>query len=160
MKSVDLEIRLLLSLLLSVASMAAVAQNPGTPPLPPVQAPPAMNDPGVTLATPDAVAKSAADKTKAAKPESKAADTRGMPADVQASADAAELPVVTVRQEGSDTVEEYRKHGKLYFVRVMSKSGPPKYYVDNRADVPPTMRQISGPSGVVQPVYFKLFEWK
>lgn len=160
MKSADFGFRLLLSLLLPLAAMGAVAQNTGTPAMPPVQAPPALDDPGVKLATPDAVAKTAADKAKATKPEPKAADTRGMPPDVQASADATELPVVTVRQQGSDTIEEYRKHGKLYFVRVLSKTGPPKYYVDNRTDVPPTMRQVSGPSGVVQPVYFKLFQWK
>ena len=65
-----------------------------------------------------------------------------------------------VRQQGTDTVEEYRKHGKLYFVRVLSNNGPTRYYIDNPANVPLDMRKLSGPSGVVEPVYYKLFEWK
>jgi hypothetical protein len=91
----------------------------------------------------------------------KPAESPGLPDDVQAAAEAAELPVVTVRQEGADTVEEYRKRGKLYFVRVLSQSGPPKFYVDSPGTVPVNvMQQLSGPSGVVQPVYFKLADWK
>jgi Protein of unknown function (DUF2782) len=79
---------------------------------------------------------------------------------VQAAANAAELPVITVRQQGTDTVEEYRKHGKLVLVRVLSHDGPTRLYIDNPSDLPPSMQQLSGPSGVVQPVYYKLFEWK
>jgi len=137
---------------------------------PPVQAPPALDDPGspgnqaVTLPTPQAQAQSAvaADNAAAnslAEPV-KPAESTELPAEVQAAADAAELPVVTVRQQGTDTVEEYRKHGKLYFVRVLSNNGPTRYYIDNPANVPLDMRKLSGPSGVVEPVYYKLFEWK
>ena len=93
-------------------------------------------------------------------PAEKAPEIPGLPADVQAEDNAAELPVVTVRQQGTDTVEEYRKHGKLFFVRVLSNNGPIRYYVDNPRDLPPTMQQLSGTYGVVQPVYYKLFEWK
>lgn len=151
---------------------AAAAQDTGaaSSTIPPVQAPPALDDPGtpasktVALPTPEAQAKTAVidtqDAAAATPPAEKAADTRGLPADVQAAADAAELPVVTVRQQGTDTVEEYRKHGKLVFVRVLSHSGPTRLYVDNPRDLPPNMQQLSGPSGVVQPVYYKLFEWK
>ncbi len=46
-----------------------------------------------------------------------------MPPEVQAAANVAELPVVTVRQNGNETVEEYRKKGKLLFVRVLEKQG-------------------------------------
>jgi hypothetical protein len=88
-------------------------------------------------------------------------ESPGLPADVQAAAEAAELPVVTVRQQGTDTVEEYRKRGKLMFVRVLTNEGPTRLYVDDRAAIPANiMQQISGPSGVVQPVYFKLADWK
>ncbi len=52
------------------------------------------------------------------------------------------------------------QHGKLVFVRVLSDNGPARYYVDNPSDVPRSMQQLSGPSGVVQPVYYKLFDWK
>jgi hypothetical protein len=138
--------------------------------IPPVQAPPALDDPGtpasktVALPTPEAQAKTAVTDTQgaadASPPAEKTPDTRGLPAEVQAAADAAELPVVTVRQQGTDTVEEYRKHGKLVFVRVLSNNGPTRFYVDNPRDLPPNMQQLSGPSGVVQPVYYKLFEWR
>jgi Protein of unknown function (DUF2782) len=158
------------SIVLVLATAAASAQDRGAaaPAIPPVQAPPALDDPGtppsktVVLPTPEAQAKSAvidAQGAPAATPAEKPVDS-GMPADVQAAANAAELPVVTVRQQGTDTVEEYRKHGKLVFVRVLSNEGPARYYVDNPRDLPPNMQQLSGPSGVVQPVYYKLFEWK
>ena len=132
--------------------------------VPPVQAPPALDDPGnpggqaVALPTPQTQAQSAV--ADSAAPQAKPPESPGLPDDVQAAANMAELPVVTVRQQGTDTVEEYRKHGKLVFVRVLSNAGPTRYYVDNRADMPLNMQQLSGPSGVVQPVYYKLLEWK
>jgi len=87
-------------------------------------------------------------------------DSPGLPADVQKAAEATELPVITVRQNGAERVEEYRKKGVLYFVRVVPPEGPPRYYVDNPSFVPPDLTRINNPSGVVQPVYFKLLEWK
>jgi len=136
------------------------AQDRANDALPPVQAPPTINDPGTTplQSSVPANAPSAAPDAAAAAtlPESP-----GLPADVQAAAEAAELPVVTVRQQGSETVEEYRKRGKLYFVRVLTNQGPTRLYVDDRSAIPANiMQQLSGPSGVVQPVYFKLGEWK
>lgn len=158
-----------LSMLFAVAmATGAVAQdrvNPAATAVPPVQAPPALDDTGspgnqaVTLPTPQAQAQSAVAADNPSAP-TKPLESPGLPADVQAAANVAELPVVTVRQQGTDTVEEYRKHGKLYFVRVLSSSGPARYYIDNPANVPLDMRKLSGPSGVVEPVYYKLFEWK
>jgi len=155
----------------------AVAQDRNKSPdaVPPVQAPPGMNDPGtVVLPTPQAeAAKAVQDTTGQPAPADAASDditiaaekppvdTHPLPPEVQAAAEASELPVITVRAQGADTVEEYRKKGKLYFVRVLSSSGPPKFYVDNPQVVPTSiMQQLSGPSGVVQPVYFKLADWK
>jgi len=93
-------------------------------------------------------------------PADKPLESPGLPPEVQKAAEATELPVITVRQQGSERIEEYRKRGKLYFVRVIPPEGPPRYYVDHPTDIPPDMRQLSAPSGVVQPVYFKLLEWK
>ena len=87
-------------------------------------------------------------------------DSPGLPADVQRAAEATELPVVTVRQNGNERVEEYRKKGVLYFVRVVPEEGPTRYYVDNRSSIPPDIKQLAAPSGHVEPVYFKLAEWK
>ena len=83
-----------------------------------------------------------------------------LPPDVQKAAEATELPVITVRQNGNERIEEYRKKGVLYFVRVMPEEGPPRYYVDNPSNLPPDIRQLSAPSGTVQPVYYKLVDWK
>lgn len=91
--------------------------------------------------------------------DKKPLDSPGLPPDVQRAAEATELPVVTVRQNGNERVEEYRKKGVLYFVRVVPEAGPPRYYVDRPSNIPPDLSQISGPSGVVQPVYYKLFDW-
>jgi hypothetical protein len=138
----------------------ASTQNRADTALPPVQAPPALNEPG-TAAAPNSAPANAPTVADPGTPVSKSAESPGLPADVQAAAEAAELPVITVRQQGTDTVEEYRKRGKLYFVRVISNEGPTRFYVDNRASVPPNiMQQLSGPSGVVQPVYYKLADWK
>ena len=152
----------LLSIMLLSMSVAGIAQNRAADKtgLPPVQSPPGMNDPGVKHAQPASPAV-AGKTTQDAEKIANAPQSPGLPANVQAAAEAAELPVITVRQSGSDTVEEYRKHGKLYFVRVVTKNGPTKYYVDNPGDIPPNlMHQMTAPSGVVQPVYYKLYQWK
>lgn len=145
-------------ILIGVGSAAFAQGKPASDPLPPVQAPPAMSDPGVKAAEPTSTPAAAA--AQAAPASRTAKDEHALPPDVQAAANAAELPVVTVRQNGNETVEEYRKKGKLLFVRVLEKEGPTKFYVDNPAVIPPNlMQQLSGPSGNVQPVYYKLAEW-
>jgi hypothetical protein len=147
----------LLSLVFTGACAIAFAQAPQDSSVPPVQAPPKISDPGVAPAAPKPTPPTTSVQPAPAKP----AQTPGLPADVQAAANAAELPVITVRHNGSETVEEYRKRGKLYFVRVLSNTGPTRFYVDNPAVIPPNiMKQLSGPSGQVQPVYYKLAEWK
>jgi hypothetical protein len=136
------------------------AQDHASDSLPPVQAPPALNDPG-TAPLPSSVPNKAPTSAPDVAPAPTPPANPGLPAEVQAAAEGAELPVITVRQQGSDTVEEYRKRGQLYFVRVLNKEGPTRFYVDDRTVIPANiMQQLSGPSGVVQPVYYKLGEWK
>ena len=85
----------------------------------------------------------------------------GLPPEVQKAAEATELPVITVRQEGNQTIEEYRKRGKLFAERIISKdSGDTKWYVDQRYNGPiPVEPQGAGVSGRVAPVEYKVFEW-
>lgn len=149
----------LLGLMFVALTGTVFAQGkPAADPLPPVQAPPSMNDPGVKAAVPESTPAPAVAQPK---PAPKASEQSTLPPEVQAAANVAELPVVTVRQNGNETVEEYRKKGKLMFVRVLEKEGPTKFYVDNPSVIPPNlMQQLSGPSGNVQPVYFKLADWK
>ncbi len=156
--------------------------------LPPVQPPPEMDAPAaqsatapaknsaplIPLANSDAEAQAAAaaeahvneERAKSLaspdftrQPPAKPLESPGLPPDVQKAAEATELPVVTVRQNGNERVEEYRKRGVLYFVRVVPQEGPPRYYVDRVSNIPPDLSSIAGPSGVTQPVYYKLFEW-
>ena len=165
--------------LMAVISAQGSAQTRPNEAPPPVQAPPAMSDPGeVVLPTPQVEAASALKEQRTEERTEDGAlltaheeapivsgkppvDTHPLPPEVQRAAEASELPVITVRAQGAETVEEYRKHGKLYFVRVLSSSGPTKYYVDNPSAVPTSiMQQLSGPSGVVQPVYYNIADWK
>ena len=175
--------------LVIAAAMAVHAQDKSGDALPPVQAPPDIDapaaqpaparhaEPVVPLANSDAEAQAAAAaeaKATAERAKALASPTiattpaapgqplpsPGLPPDVQKAAEATELPVVTVRQNGNERVEEYRKKGVLYFVRVLPETGPTRYYVDRRTDIPPDIKQLSAPSGHVEPVYFKLAEWK
>jgi len=148
----------LVAIALLINAAAVPAQNKSTDPaIPPVQAPPALGDPGVATPAATATPAQGSQNPAAASPP----ESPGLPPEVQAAAEATELPVITVRQQGNETVEEYRKRGKLVFVRVRSENGPTKFYVDNPGDIPKdVMQQMSAPSGVVQPVYYKLFEWR
>jgi|GEM_PF-1220330 len=84
----------------------------------------------------------------------------GLPPEVQKAAEATELPVITVRQEGNQTITEYRKRGKLFAERISSQdSGDTKWYVDQRYKGPMPADPAAGVSGHVAPVEYKVFEW-
>ncbi|HEY7872006.1 MAG TPA: DUF2782 domain-containing protein, partial [Rudaea sp.] len=127
-------LRLLGLMFIALAGTVFAQGKPASDPLPPVQAPPSMNDPGVKQVEPAQVPAAPAAKTA-----EKTQEQSTLPPEVQAAANVAELPVVTVRQNGNETVEEYRKKGKLMFVRVLEKQGPTKFYVDNPAVIPPNL---------------------
>jgi len=158
------------------------AKPAASPPTAPAAQASGSNAPLVPLANSDAEAQAAAAAEAAASAErakalnaertdgleaatappkvgGKALDAPPLPPDVQKAAEATELPVVTVRQNGNERIEEYRKKGVLYFVRVVPPEGPPRYYVDNPSNLPPDINQLSAPSGTVQPVYYKLVDW-
>ncbi len=151
--------------------------------LPPVQPPPAMDEPAaqsapaappgsartVPLANSDADAKAAAEEAKrrAAQPvpalppePEKKFDSPGLPPEVQKAAEATELPVVTVRQEGNETITEYRKRGKLFAQYFKSQeTGAEKWYVDPayKGPMPPDLDAgMHGKPGAVQ---YKVFGW-
>ncbi|MBS0589035.1 MAG: hypothetical protein JSR65_00175 [Proteobacteria bacterium] len=176
--------RILLSILLACGVIAAQAhaQNPpkNDDGLPPVQPPPAMDEPAtaspvpvtngtktVPIANSDAQARAdaleaqrrAAQPVPALPPEpEKKFDSPGLPPEVQKAADATELPVITVRQEGNETITEYRKHGKIFAQYFKSKeTGSEKWYVDPnyKGPMPPDMHSMGG----VTPVQYKVFGW-
>ncbi|MGH8618781.1 MAG: DUF2782 domain-containing protein [Burkholderiales bacterium] len=66
-------------------------------------------------------------------------------------------PQVTIRQQGEDTVEEFRLNGQVYMIRVVPKNGPPFYL-----QAPPGGGAISrgvdtGPE--VRPTMWNVFSW-
>ena len=168
---------------LIAAQVHAQGQKKTDDGLPPVQPPPAMDEPPaqtapaakansgktVPIANSDADVKAAAEEAKrrAAQPvpalppePEKKFDSPGLPPDVQKAAEATELPVVTVRQEGNETITEYRKRGKIFAQYFKSKdTGAEKWYVDPayKGPMPPDLDAgMHGKPGAVQ---YKVFGW-
>ncbi len=116
----------------------------------------------------DARADATAAKQRAAQPvpllppePEKKFDSPGLPPEVQKAAEATELPVITVRQEGSNTIEEYRKRGKLLAQRIIPhEGGEAKWYVDQRYKGPMPPDPAARISGHVTPVEYKILEWQ
>lgn len=64
---------------------------------------------------------------------------------------------VTKRQQGSDTIEEYREHGRIWMIRIIPVNGPIQTFVTNDG----SGRLVRDPhEGPVSPVYYSLYEWK
>ncbi|TAL89559.1 MAG: DUF2782 domain-containing protein [Rhodanobacter sp.] len=118
-----------------------------------VPPPPGMNDPGVraTAPAPSSVAAPAA-TTKPnlqplALPAMKSGDSRmGRPASE---------PTVEVRQQGENTVQEYRRNGRLYMVVVTPKHGLQQTYI-----VDPQGRLVDEHGQRrATPALYKVLEW-
>lgn len=43
-------------------------------------------------------------------------------------------PEVTIRKRGTDKIEEYRRHGRLYMIKVTPRIGAPYYLIDPNGD--------------------------
>lgn len=69
-------------------------------------------------------------------------------------------PTVTIRDEDGRQIEEYRMNGQIYMVKVTPKGGVPYYYIDTdgdgRLELDPSQQALNP----VQPVYWKIKEWK
>jgi hypothetical protein len=64
---------------------------------------------------------------------------------------------VTRRQQGNDTVEEYRENGRVWMVRIVRPDGPTQTFFANDG----SGRLVRDPDeGPVSPVYYTLYEWK
>lgn len=69
-------------------------------------------------------------------------------------------PTVTIREEEERVVEEYRMNGQVYMVKITPRGGVPYYYIDTDGDGQLELdvdRQALNP---VQPVHWKIKEWK
>lgn len=155
-----------LAIALSMAGVFGLAHAQSTPKHPPadVPPPPGLDDPGVATAAAPAQAEPAAsaaatDEDASAplpKPDSRLVRDK---ASREAAAERARMAAseLTTRQQGADTVEEYRQNGRLWMVRIRPASGPEQtFYATD-----PSGRLIRDPNmGPVAPVYYTLYEWK
>jgi hypothetical protein len=69
-------------------------------------------------------------------------------------------PTVTIREEEGRMIEEYRLDGQIYMVKVTPKDGIPYYYIDTDGDGKLELDVDQQALNPVQPVYWKVLEWK
>ncbi len=69
-------------------------------------------------------------------------------------------PSVTIREEEDRRIEEYRRGGRVYMVKVTPKKGIPYYYIDADGDGQLELDLDQQALNPVQPVHWKIKEWK
>lgn len=69
-------------------------------------------------------------------------------------------PTVTIREEEDRRIEEYRLNGRIYMIKVTPKNGVPFYYIDTDGDGQLELDMDQQALNPVQPVYWKIKEWK
>jgi len=69
-------------------------------------------------------------------------------------------PTVTIREEDERLIEEYRINGEIYMVKITPKVGIPYYYIDTDGDGKLELDPDQQAMNPVQPVYWKIKEWK
>jgi hypothetical protein len=69
-------------------------------------------------------------------------------------------PTVTIREEEDRMIEEYRFNGQVYMVKITPKGGVPYYYIDTDGDGKLELDMDKQALDPVQPVYWKIKEWK
>ncbi len=69
-------------------------------------------------------------------------------------------PTVTIREEEERLIEEYRLNGRVYMVKITPKVGVPYYYIDSDGDGKLELDMDQRALNPVQPVYWKIKEWK
>ena len=153
--------RLLAACLVCATAFAAPPQQVEAPP------PPGIDDPGVAsdVAQAPSVANDAAPAANPAvedplaplpKPDSRLVRDK---ASRQAAAHSERIAAsdVTRRQQGEDTVEEYRENGRVWMIRIVRPDGPAQTFFANDG----SGRLVRDPDeGPVSPVYYTLYEWK
>ncbi len=69
-------------------------------------------------------------------------------------------PTVTIREEEERLVEEYSYNGQIYMVKITPRGGIPYYYIDTDGDGKLELDMDRKALNPVQPVYWKIKEWK
>lgn len=129
-----------------------------------VPPPPGLNDPGVTTTATEqsgaepAAAPAAVDDPLAPPPKPDARLVRDKASrDRAANAERVAASNVTTRQQGDDTIEEYRQNGHLWMIKIKRPTGPVQTFYDEDGSGRLVRDAREGP---VSPVYFTLYEWK
>ena len=149
--------RIVLVLAWLVASSPVLAADPPPAREVPSRAtalpPPALDDKGVptdAMPPPEATMEPEMPDTRPVRDKA-SRDREDAAAQIRTSSDS-----VTRRQEGDDTVEEYREKGRLRMVRIIPRTGPEQLYMDNNNDGRLERDSRDGP---VSPVYFTIYQW-
>lgn len=66
-------------------------------------------------------------------------------------------PQVTIRQQGEDTIEEFRSNGRVYMIRVVPKNAPPYYLMDTPGDGQISRPVDFGPE--IRAPMWSIFSW-
>lgn len=149
----------LVLIMLGAAPLAGSANQPAPKPVEPPRTalpPPAIEEPGIGTTPP---ADATGSTIEPDMPDTRPVRDRAsrLRKEEQAAAIRASSDSVTRRQEGSDTVEEYREKGRLRMIRIIPRSGPEQMYMDSNGDGRLVRDPLDGP---VSPVYFTIYEWK
>ncbi|MEE8496690.1 MAG: DUF2782 domain-containing protein [Xanthomonadales bacterium] len=69
-------------------------------------------------------------------------------------------PAVTIREEEGRRIEEYWMNGRVYMIKITPKKGVPYYYIDTDGDGQLELDINQQALNPVQPVHWKVKEWK
>ncbi len=67
-------------------------------------------------------------------------------------------PDITIIRKGKDTIQEYRRGGRLYMVKVTPAVGPPYYFLDTNGDGKMDVRRSDLDRGLDVQMW-NLLEW-
>ncbi len=135
------------SILLASSAFAQSSAPPSNPP-----PPPGMNDPGTQPVAPS-TEDSSANRSQAGRHATVPA--MQAPAGVHDGKHMTLPAQVSVRREGENDVQEYRRSGLLYMVVVTPKGGVPQTYMVD----PDGTRHFQAGEPPVRPVMYKVLEW-
>jgi hypothetical protein len=68
-------------------------------------------------------------------------------------------PDITIIRKGKKTIQEYRRGGRLYMIKVVPDIGPPYYFIDNDGDGKMDVRSNDLDKGSNINMW-KILEWK
>ena len=68
-------------------------------------------------------------------------------------------PDITIIRKGKQTIQEYRRGGRLYMIKVVPDIGPPYYFIDNDGDGKMDVRRDDLDKGSNINMW-KILEWK